>query len=370
MHPTFNRNGTTLAVFWPIVFVVLITDILAARPAAGQQALTCGEPVFGTVATAGQSNPYTFVAESGDTISLTLVQTSAVDPQFTAVVTLVGPGTNITRSPSAWFFTLPAAGEYTAFVHDVSNTNRGSYGLRLGWVLPLAKQCGDRAPIACDQQIQASIDAPYEMDLFHFTGPQGSNMLLTLQGLADVDPGFQAHGQLFGPGGVALGFVPIRTTTPFTLPASGTYVVAIYDLGNFLRRGSYSLRLHAQGSCPAPVVAPSLAIGLNGSVFAAGATMTVVGSLSAGNVPGLVDAYIVLQLPTGQFMSLQLGGQFVAGIVPIARQFAPFDFQGLLAQYTFSGVEPSGTYQWYAVLTTPGTLNFVSALQQVPFAVP
>jgi hypothetical protein len=60
----------------------------------------------------------------------------------------------------------------------------------------------------------------------------------------------------------------------------------------------------------------------------------------------------------------------VPGIVPIARRFAPFNFEGTLAQYTFTGGELGGVYTWYAVLTTPGTLNFVSPLQQVAFSVP
>ena len=98
--------------------------------------------------------------------------------------------------------------------------------------------------------------------------------------------------------------------------------------------------------------------------------MVVTGILSAGTIPGLVDAYVVLQLPSGEFLSLQLGGRFAAGLIPIAQRFAPFDFQAILAQYTFTGVEPRGTYTWYAVLTTPGTLNFVHPPQQLAFVVP
>jgi uncharacterized delta-60 repeat protein len=113
-----------------------------------------------------------------------------------------------------------------------------------------------------------------------------------------------------------------------------------------------------------------ISLGLNGTVFSAGATMVVTGILSAGTIPGLVDAYVVLQLPSGEFLSLQLGGRFAAGLIPIAQRFAPFDFQAILAQYTFSGVEPRGTYTWYAVLTTPGTLNFVHPPQQLAFVVP
>ncbi len=359
-----------LGVFGSIAALVLVVQVLAPEQVAAQPALTCGQTVTGTIGTAGQLDQFTFLGGSGDVVSLTLVQTSAVDPAFTAVVTLVGPGTNTTRTFGVNFHTLPATAVYTVVVHDVSNTRRGSYALRLGWALPLSKQCGDRTALACGQEVEASISAPLELDLFTFSGPQGSGFLLTLLKLTDIDVGFQAHGRLLGPDGEEIKFVATGTTTPVTLPVAGTYILAIHDLGNYRRRGTYSLRLAPQGACPPAPVSPSLSLGLNATVFSAGAAMTVTGILSAGNIPGLVDAYVVLQLPTGEFLSLQLGGRFAPGLIPIARQIAPFDFQGVLAQYTFTGVEPRGTYTWHAVLATPGTLNFLSPPQQLAFVVP
>jgi hypothetical protein len=117
-------------------------------------------------------------------------------------------------------------------------------------------------------------------------------------------------------------------------------------------------------------VSPSLVLSINGTDFPAGTTMTLTAVLDAGNVPGPVDAYVVLMLPSGELLSLQFGGQFVPGLVPIVRGFAPVDFQGTLGQFTFSGAEPPGDYTWFAVLATPGTLNFVSPLQQLTFTVP
>ena len=112
-----------------------------------------------------------------------------------------------------------------------------------------------------------------------------------------------------------------------------------------------------------------LAVRLNDAIFDTGETLAVTSALSAGSTPTPVDAYIVVQLPTGQFLSLQLGGGLVPGIVPIARGFVPFTYEGILANYTFTGGEPGGTYTWYAVLTEPGTLNFVSPLRQTTFNV-
>ena len=109
----------------------------------------------------------------------------------------------------------------------------------------------------------------------------------------------------------------------------------------------------------------SLSVALSDTVFRPGSTMTVSATLAAGPGSSPVDAYVVVQLPTGQYLSLQLDGSLLPGIVPIARGIVPAPYQGTLTQYTFSGVEPLGSYTWYAVLTRPGTLEFVTALQQV-----
>jgi hypothetical protein len=101
--------------------------------------------------------------------------------------------------------------------------------------------------------------------------------------------------------------------------------------------------------------------------YSAGRTMTLTVTLTPGSAP--VDAYVVAQLPTGGFLSLQLDGRLVPGIVPIARRFVPFAHQGTLARHTFTGAEPRGTYTWYSVLTQPGTLTFVSPLHESQFVV-
>ena len=77
---------------------------------------------------------------------------------------------------------------------------------------------------------------------------------------------------------------------------------------------------------------PGLSIRLNASAYSPGQIMTVTGVLTSIDPPAKVDAYVVVQLPTGQDLSLQLNGALVPGIVPIARNFVPFDFEGLLVQ--------------------------------------
>jgi hypothetical protein len=363
------RQWRTRPALASLALVVLVGYVLAPQRVAAQPALACGQTVAGSIAAAGQQDQYTFVGSAGDVVTLTLVQTAAVDPAFTAVVTLGGPGTNYSRTSGVNFHTLPASGVYTLTVHDVYNTGRGSYLFRLGWALPLSKQCGDRTAMVCGQEVEGSIAEQLELDLFTFSGLQGNVFTLTLVELADIDIGFQAHGRLLAPDGSEIRFLATGSTITVDLPVTGTYTLAVHDLGNYRRRGTYSLRLGSPGPCPPPPTPPSFDLSLNQTIFSPGATMTLTGILTAGNVPGAVDAYVVLQLPSGQFLSVQLGGPLVPGIVPIARRITPVDIQATLAQYSFTGGEPGGTYTWYAVLTSPGTLNFVSPLRQLAFVI-
>jgi hypothetical protein len=107
---------------------------------------------------------------------------------------------------------------------------------------------------------------------------------------------------------------------------------------------------------------------LNGNTFGPGDVMVVTATLTPLPTPRPVDAYIVVQLPNGVFLSLQLGGGLVPGIVPLARSIVPFSYAAPVAQYAFTGAEPLGTYTWYSALAEPNTLNLVT-FHQTPFTV-
>jgi hypothetical protein len=126
----------------------------------------------------------------------------------------------------------------------------------------------------------------------------------------------------------------------------------------------------AEESAEATPLPTGLAVTTNAASYSIGQTMTVIGTLVPLNSPAAADAYVVLQLPNGQYLSLQLGGGLVPGIVPIARGIVPFNYAGVLTQHTFTGGEPPGRYIWLAALTQPGTLNLIGPLQQIPFTVP
>jgi hypothetical protein len=110
-----------------------------------------------------------------------------------------------------------------------------------------------------------------------------------------------------------------------------------------------------------------LSVWLNAGTYRTGDQLVLTAALSPLALPRRVDAYIVVRLPTGQFLSLQLNGSVVPGIVPIARNFVPFTFETPILRYTFAGGEPPGAYTWFAGLVQPGTLTLVGPLDQKPF---
>lgn len=114
---------------------------------------------------------------------------------------------------------------------------------------------------------------------------------------------------------------------------------------------------------------PPLDLHLNATTFRAGDTLILTATLTPDGISGLVDAYVVLRLPDGSFLSLQLGGGVVPGIVPIARGFTPFPFSGELLRVPIPAGVPGGSYAWLAGLTEAGTGNVIGAIDQEPFTV-
>lgn len=170
---------------------------------------------------------------------------------------------------------------------------------------------------------------------------------------------------------------------PFTRGA-GVLNLTLPDNPNLLPPGPYLLFLlqpgqnagvaadvpsvgrHIRIDAPPPPSPPSLTLQLNATAFTPGQTVVLTATTVPGVPPINVDAYIVVKLPDGQFMSAQLAG-LAPGIVPIATNIVPPALTQQVAQYTFNGTEPVGTYTWFAAFTAPGTLNFVSALEQKTF---
>jgi hypothetical protein len=63
----------------------------------------------------------------------------------------------------------------------------------------------------------------------------------------------------------------------------------------------------------------------------------------------------VARLPGGVFLSLQLGGGLLPGIVPIATGFTPVPLTQVVVTYTFTGSEPEGAYTFLTGLAVSGS---------------
>jgi hypothetical protein len=80
------------------------------------------------------------------------------------------------------------------------------------------------------------------------------------------------------------------------------------------------------------------------------------------------DAYVLLRTPGGQLLSWN-GARLVPGLAPIARNFIPVDFDGLILQLQVPLGTPAGTYTWMSALTDAGTLNLRAGIVERKFTI-
>lgn len=112
----------------------------------------------------------------------------------------------------------------------------------------------------------------------------------------------------------------------------------------------------------------SLSTDVNDVEFGPGSVMEVAASMEPSTTGAPVDAYLVLRLPDGQLMSWT-GAGLAPGLVPIARNFVPFAFEGIAAQIRIPAGAPPGDYAWLSGLTAAGTLNLVTPISETVFTI-
>lgn len=117
---------------------------------------------------------------------------------------------------------------------------------------------------------------------------------------------------------------------------------------------------------PPPSPTAPLSVTLSASTLSTRDTLLVRVHAVAGRVTEPVDAYVVVRTGTG-YLSLQLDGRLLPGIVPIARAVViptitvPFAFP-------LSGAPP-GSYAWLTGVTVPGTLTLRAPIETTPFTI-
>jgi hypothetical protein len=113
---------------------------------------------------------------------------------------------------------------------------------------------------------------------------------------------------------------------------------------------------------------PSLTTSVGAESFRTGDVMDVSVSLRPGKASPNADAYLVLQLPDGQFLSWTDNG-FVPGVIPVARNIKPFNHRAVIARLAIPADAPVGNYSWFSGLAEPGTLNMISEIAERRFKI-
>lgn len=107
---------------------------------------------------------------------------------------------------------------------------------------------------------------------------------------------------------------------------------------------------------------------LNAPTLRTGDTMRLRARLRKDRAATASDAYLVLQLPNGQFLSWTTAG-LVPGLVPLVRNFVPIDFDGDVLALPIPAGAPPGTYVWLSALARTGTLELLSGIAQRSFTI-
>jgi len=112
----------------------------------------------------------------------------------------------------------------------------------------------------------------------------------------------------------------------------------------------------------------SLTTSVGAESFRTGDVMDLSVSLRPGKASPNADAYLVLQLPDGQFLSWTDNG-FVPGVIPVARNIKPFNYRAVIARLAIPADAPVGNYSWFSGLAEPGTLNMMSEIAERRFKI-
>jgi len=116
-------------------------------------------------------------------------------------------------------------------------------------------------------------------------------------------------------------------------------------------------------------VASTFGLNLNAAAFNSTTNkMMILNATTVTSIPPThADVYVALQLPDGTLLAMQPNGSFSTALTPLVANISVPDFNGPIFNYTFNGTESSGTYTWFAALTTPGTLNVIGTLATASF---
>ena len=206
-----------------------------------------GQTQTGTISEAGQSNSYTFSANAGEVLDVTMTATSGTlipkiqlyNPAGQLIATATPPYCNSTITEMDTV-TLPSTGTYTILVSDCSATNTGNYAL-------YAQSTNDpsgAANLPLGGTEAGTIGSAAQNNAYTFSANAGDVLDVTMTATSgSLIPKIRLYnpaGELVSQANPPYCNSTITEMDTVTLPSTGTYTVLVADCSD-TNAGNYEL---------------------------------------------------------------------------------------------------------------------------------
>ncbi len=205
--PAHRRTYSSKLLTAPIFLLALAAA--SPRPVnAATYPLPCDEPVTATIDTLLDNDFFTFTAQDGEIVTITVVEDATAPPDFFATWRLLD-GSGLPVDSCSFFTTLQQkdcgplseAGEtYSIQVQEHTNSSTGSYWIHLQRLDPKAS-CDYFEP-SCSTEINNTIDHFIDNDLFSFCATDETIFSVTITKDPGAPPEFHVYWRLIDGTGV------------------------------------------------------------------------------------------------------------------------------------------------------------------------
>jgi hypothetical protein len=194
----------------------------------------------GTISGPGDLDAYTFVGSNGDHV---IVGAPATSGTLNTNMTLYPPGGGTAlnqTSADRMDATLTMDGTWTVVVEDYSDVASGAYSLS---VMDLSKTLTspgdpDGGPIASNQILSGTTNAPADFDAFTFNGVSGDRILMIAVGTSGLP--YRPYVYLYPPDGGSYVTSSSGSRMDYQLQETGVYTAVVQD-ASVVNTGTYAL---------------------------------------------------------------------------------------------------------------------------------
>lgn len=230
----------------PLALGIGLWLLVLASPARSSTPLSCGSLVSGTISAAGQVDQYTYAAEAGQIVTLTLAGFNSGYPYYNAATaTLYNPSGSAQKTFGAnnqEQISLASTGTYLIQVYASDYSSTGNYSLGLDCRKPIQPSM----PLSCGELPNGNIAASAQVDQYTYSGTAGELVTLTLAGFNSGYPYYNAAtATLYDPSGAAVSTFGANSQEQLTLTLTGTYLIQVYA-SDYASTGTYSLGMECR----------------------------------------------------------------------------------------------------------------------------